>query len=105
MRFSDKLLDLTISFIQKLRKNENLERVPSVRASIGLYERAQSNALLNNRKEVEITDVLEAFYSVIAHRIRLKPSVKYLISTEEFLRKEFEDFKKTFDKEKSGDLL
>ena len=99
IKFPEKILELTIGFIQKLRHNENLERVPSVRASIGLYERAQSNALLNKRKEVIIEDVLEAFYSVVAHRIRLKPSVKYVINNKDFLRKEFSMFKETFEKE------
>ena len=103
VKFPEKLLDMTLGFIRGLRKNENLERVPSVRASIGLYERAQSNALLSNRKEVVMEDVLEAFYSVVAHRIRLKPSIKYLMNTNEFLAKEFNKFKESFEKENGGD--
>lgn len=104
VKFPEHLLDLTLSFIRNLRNNENLERVPSVRASIGLYERAQSNALLSNRKEVVIEDITEAFYSVVAHRIRLKPSVKYLTNTKEFIAKEFNKFKESFEKEKGGDF-
>ena len=103
VRFSDHLLELTLSFIRGLRNHENLERVPSVRASIGLYERAQSNAFLAGRKEVVIEDVLEAFHSVVAHRIRLKPSVKYLMDTKDFLNKEFDKFKQIFEKEKGSD--
>lgn len=101
VKFPEPLLEMTIGFIQKLRKNENLERVPSVRASMGLYERAQSNALINKKKEVAIGDILEAFYSVIAHRIRLKPSVKYIIDNKEFIRKEFNLFKENFERENS----
>ena len=85
-------LTLILYFIRHLRNNEDLERVPSVRASIGLYERAQSHCLLNKRKNVTLKDVEEAMYSVIAHRIRLKPSIKYLMQPEEFLRKELKDF-------------
>lgn len=103
IKFPEPLLDLTLGFIRNLRNNENLERVPSVRASIGLYERAQSNALLSNRKEVVIQDIIEAFYSVVAHRIRLKPSVKYLMNTKDFITKEFNKFKESFEKEKGGD--
>lgn len=103
VRFPDALLDLTLGFIHKLRSNENLERVPSVRASIGLYERAQSNAFLNKRKEVTVEDVLESFYSVIAHRIRLKPSVRYMIDNKAFLKKEFSTFKETFNKDKESE--
>lgn len=99
--FPDEILNLSLGFIRKLRRNENLERVPSVRASIGLYERAQSNALLNNRKEVTMDDVLEAFQSVVAHRIRLKPSIRYLTNSEDFIKKEFIEFKETISKEAS----
>ena len=101
--FPERLLNLMLSFIRELRTNENLERVPSVRASIGLYERAQSNALLSHRKEVIINDIIEAFYSVVAHRIRLKPSVKYLMNSKEFINKEFNKFKETFEKENGED--
>ena len=101
VKFPDGLLNATLGFIRSLRNNENLERVPSVRASIGLYERAQSNALLSNRKEVIIEDVLEAFNSVVAHRIRLKPSVRYLMNAKDFLSKEFNNFKETAEKEGS----
>ncbi len=103
IRFSSHLLDLTLSFIRELRNNENLERFPSVRASIGLYERAQSNALLSKRSEVIIDDIIEAFHSVVAHRIRLKPSVKYIMNAKEFLTKEFNKFKETFEKNKGED--
>jgi len=101
VKFPESLLNTTLGFIRHLRNNENLERVPSVRASMGLYERAQSNALLSNRKEVIIDDVLEAFNSVVAHRIRLKPSVRYLMNAKEFLNKEFNKFKQTSEKEGS----
>ncbi len=100
IKFSEQLLDLTLGFVRKLRENENLERLPSVRASIGLYERAQANALLNGRNYVEMSDVHEAFYSVIGHRIRLKPSVRYIMNTNDFLKKEFNSFKEAFEKEK-----
>lgn len=98
VNFSENLLNQTIGFIRHLRDNENLERVPSVRASIGLYERAQSNALLSNRKEVNVEDVLEAFNSVVAHRIRLKPSIRYIMNSKDFLNKEFSKFKETSEK-------
>jgi len=103
VEFPDSLLDFTLGFIHKLRKNENLERFPSVRASLGLYERAQANAYLNNRKQVSLQDILEAFVSVIAHRIKLKPSMRYLTSPEEFIKKEFH--KHTEEKRKEGSDL
>lgn len=102
IEFPDKLLDLTLWFIRDLRKNENLERVPSVRASIGLYERAQSNALISGRKRVIMNDILEAFNSVIAHRIRLKPSLRYLMNNRDFIEKEFSKFKERAERESEG---
>lgn len=101
IEFPESLVIKTVSFIQNLRKNENLERVPSVRASLGLYERAQSNAYLKGKKKVDEIDILDAFYSVMAHRIRLKPSVRYLMDPKEFIKKEFEKFEKS-SKDKEG---
>lgn len=90
--FPDALLNLTISFIHWLRRSEKLEKKPSVRASLGLYERAQSNALLKKRKKVEFEDIEDAINSVLSHRIRLKPSVKYLQTATEFIIEEFKRF-------------
>jgi len=86
---SDELLTLMIYFIRLLREDEKLEKKPSVRASIGLYERSQSNALLNGRKNVQFDDIKEVLVSVLSHRIRLKPSVRYLQSVEDFIKEQF----------------
>lgn len=102
IKFPNKLLDITIDFVRRLRTDKDIERAPSVRVSLGLYEMAQSNALISKRKEVTIDDIKEAIISVLSHRIRLKPSVKYLISNEEFVKKKLQEF---IDfKESSGDL-
>ncbi|MCH8067072.1 MAG: MoxR family ATPase [Nanoarchaeota archaeon] len=104
---SDKLLELMIHFVRLLREDKNLEKKPSVRASLGLYERSQSNALLNKRKNVTFDDIKDVFISVLAHRIRLKPSIKYLQSPETYIKEQFE--KNIIDsevpEEKKGDLL
>jgi magnesium chelatase subunit I len=86
------LLTIIIKFVRLLREDSKLEKVPSVRATLGLYERAQANALLAGRKKVEFSDIKSAIISVIAHRIRLKPSVKYLKEPQEYIAKEFEEF-------------
>ncbi|MBN2112093.1 ATP-binding protein [Candidatus Woesearchaeota archaeon] len=90
--FPDNLLNLAVLFVRILRENKDLEKKPSVRASIGLYERAQANAFLDNRKTVNADDIANAIISVLMHRIELKPSVKYLQSNEEFLQKELRQF-------------
>ncbi|MFA4886697.1 MAG: hypothetical protein WC595_00650, partial [Candidatus Nanoarchaeia archaeon] len=102
--FPDELLEMTLGFIQKLRANENLERVPSVRASLGLYERAQANAYLRNAAYVDMQDVYEAFNSVVSHRIRLKPSVRYLMDTKDFIKKEFKNFQEDMSRQSETDV-
>ncbi len=92
MQFDDHLLSLAILFIRLLREHKNILKKPSVRASLGLYERAQANAFLAKRKSVTSQDIIEALVSVLAHRLELKPSVKYLQTNEEFIREQFEAF-------------
>lgn len=86
---SDELLTLMVYFVRLLRSDEKLEKKPSVRASIGLYERSQSNAMLNARKNVQFQDINDVLVSVLSHRIRLKPSVRYLESVENYIKEQF----------------
>ena len=90
--FPQQLLKLAVCFVRLLRLNKKLEKLPSVRATIGLYERAQSNALLRGSGTVSVEDVRNSVVSVLAHRIGLKPSAKYLMSAEQLVSSEFEDF-------------
>ena len=92
VKFPEALLDAAVLFVRVLRQNKDVEKKPSVRASIGLYERAQANAFLDKRKAVNADDIANAVLSVLIHRIELKPSVKYLESNEEFLKKELRQF-------------
>lgn len=104
--FPEDILNTTIGFVRNLRDSDKLSKKPSVRASIGLYERACSNALLKNKKVVSLADVIEVIISVISHRIELKPSIKYLKSPEEFLKEETKNFFESKDiKDKEGDFL
>lgn len=90
--FPDKLYAGMIKFVRDLRKNPHMEKVPSVRASIGLYERSQAVAKINNHPKVSPLDIMEAMTSVLAHRIRLKPSVAYTTTTAKFLDDSFQKF-------------
>lgn len=85
----DGLLTLMIDFVRNLRDNKDIEKHPSVRASLGLYERSQANALLKRKKKADFQDLKDVVVSVISHRIRLKPNVKYLKSPEELIQEEF----------------
>jgi Mg-chelatase subunit ChlI len=107
VHFDPALVDAALSFVRQLRSNNDLSRKPSVRASIGLYERAQANAVLAGRKAVDEQDIIDAVLSVLSHRIGLKPSVKYVQTPEQFLRnqwKKFADESEEFSAESGGSL-
>ena len=88
VEFPVDLLSDCVLFVRQLREHKDLVRLPSVRCSIGLFERAQANAFLAGRKIVAKQDVNDAIFSVIGQRIELKPAVKYMKSLETFLREE-----------------
>ncbi|MBI2565153.1 ATP-binding protein [Candidatus Woesearchaeota archaeon] len=104
VQFPSNLLLVTILFIRLLREHKDLVKKPSVRATIGLYERAQANSLIAGRKKVSVEDIANAVISVLAHRITLKPSVKFLQTPEEFLQKEFSEFSKDHSELGGGSL-
>jgi magnesium chelatase subunit I len=49
VEFPKNLLKMSLTFIRTLRDSKDLEKKPSVRASLGIYERAQANAYLSKR--------------------------------------------------------
>jgi Mg-chelatase subunit ChlI len=98
---------LIVNYIRELRESDKLERKPSVRATIGLYERSQTNALLKGKKKVDWQDVEDVLVSVLSHRIKLKPSAQYLQSTKELLTEKLKEFSEQQGLEKeseSGDV-
>lgn len=90
--FPDQMFEGMVGFVRALRAHPDVDKIPSVRASIGLYERSQSIAKLNNHNQVRTSDIAEAMVSVLAHRIKLKPSIAYLKQPTTFLREEFSTF-------------
>ncbi|MBS3125479.1 AAA family ATPase [Candidatus Woesearchaeota archaeon] len=92
VEFEPELLRMGIYFVRLLREHKNILKKPSVRATLGIYERAQANAFLEKQKKVRPKDLSDALISVLAHRIELKPSVKYLQSNEEFIKEQFNLF-------------
>ncbi len=97
VEFPDTLLTLLVKFVHELRMHKDLEKVPSVRASIGLYERAQAHAEMAGRKIVKFEDIETSCISVLSHRIRLKPSARYKKDASDILRKELNRFKNEND--------
>ncbi|MFC1648533.1 AAA family ATPase [Nanoarchaeota archaeon] len=103
LEFPSQLLRAVITFIRDVREDDNVEKMPSVRASIGVYERAQANAKVNGRNIVTPQDVADVIVSVLAHRMSLKPSVKYLQSSEKYLQQKFDQFSEEIEGS-GGDL-
>jgi len=97
----EELLQLIVAFVRQLRDDEKLEKVPSVRATLGLYERAQGAAKTDKREKVTFNDIKNSVVSVLAHRIRFKPSLKYIENPEQYIQKQFSEF--SFDTEQGGD--
>lgn len=91
--------EFIVGFVRNLRDSDKLEVLPSLRATIGLYERSQSSALLAGKRKVDYKDIMLVMNSVLSHRIKLKPSYKYLMSTEDLLRDELKEFVEDFNKE------
>lgn len=87
--FQEYLVAFLVRFIRALRANKDLEKVPGVRATIAWYERAQTAALLAGRGSVTLNDLHDTVVSVLAHRIELKPSLRYLRSPEELLQEQW----------------
>ncbi len=102
VEFDETLVNHMIDFVRILRESDKLDKKPSVRASISLYERAQSHAYLKGKNKVDFEDIQNAVMSVLSHRIELKPSIKYLQDPTKFIEEEFKEFSKKH-KEKSGD--
>jgi Mg-chelatase subunit ChlI len=90
--FPDGLFSHMVTFIRDLRRNTDLEKIPSVRASIGLYEQSQALAVLNGKDKVRGIDIYEALPIVLGHRIKLKPSVAFVKNPLKYIKDEFNKF-------------
>ena len=90
--FPDRLLHFVVKFVRQLRADDDLEKVLGVRACLALYERAQTTALLERRSYVSFDDVKQNIVSVLAHRIELKPSLRYVKEKEPFIEEKFNSF-------------
>ncbi|HDP73964.1 MAG TPA: AAA family ATPase [Candidatus Woesearchaeota archaeon] len=91
-KVSPEMLSIITGFIRHLRNSSKIEKKPSVRASIAIYERAQANALLAGRSEVCIDDMRSSILSVLMYRMRLKPSEEYKTNVLDFINQELSGF-------------
>jgi len=82
---SDDIVDFIIKLVRGLRDHEDIERPPGVRATLGLYERAQTNAVLKGHTSVTFDDVKDVIVSVLGHRIKLAGRVSHVKSPEDVI--------------------
>jgi magnesium chelatase subunit I len=73
----NQILDTLIEIVRNTREHKDLIQGGSVRASIGLYEKAQASALLKGRKVVSLEDIKRMAASVMVKRIRPSPESEY----------------------------
>src|SRR5690606_3792840 len=92
VQVDEQVLHFIVKFIHKIRASDKVEQAPSVRATLGLYERAQANALLNKRSKVIYKDVYASIVSVLPHRLTLKPSIKYIVNAQRFVQEQLRQF-------------
>ncbi|MBW2971725.1 AAA family ATPase [Candidatus Woesearchaeota archaeon] len=92
IEFPEDIRKLAVMFVRMLRESDKLEKLPSVRASIGLYERAQTNAIVMGRAKATWQDVQDVLVSVLSHRIKLKPSAQYLQTPHELIQDKLKEF-------------
>ncbi len=85
----DALTTYAVRFVRGLRLDKNLEMAPSVRATLGLIERASANATLSGHDAATLQDLSEAVASVLAHRLSLKPAARYLKTAQQYVAEEF----------------
>lgn len=83
IKVSEGILDLIVEIVRSTREDERIERPAGVRATIGIYERAQTTALLAGRKEVEREDVESVVRSVLSHRIKLAAKFRHVTAPED----------------------
>lgn len=95
----EQLQQKVIAFIRQLRADKNLDKKPSVRACIGVIDRASGMAALRGHSVVTPEDVSAVIASVLSHRISLKPSIKYLENQEEYLMRQYNIFARDHDLE------
>ena len=96
----ENVLSGIVHLVRLTRDDERISRPAGLRASIGLFERAQSNALLDGRREAIISDVLDVAESVLSHKLKLSPKHKHTTSPEDVVKDLSEKARDAFSKRK-----
>ena len=87
MQFDDDLIKKIVHISSATRESEEFSRHGSVRASIAIYEQAQSIAQLNGRNTVIPEDIAKASKISLAGRVEISPDSLYYENQDVLLKK------------------
>jgi MoxR-like ATPase len=73
----DDLMDYIVKLVGSTRTDSNILVGSSPRGSLGLFRAGQAMALVRGREYVVPHDIKEIAYTVLAHRMILKPQAGY----------------------------
>ena len=71
----------------RARAQEDLDRLPSVRTTLSIYEQSQAIAQLKGKKEVSVEDVEVAAKKVLLGRINLSGESSYYDDPDSFIER------------------
>jgi Mg-chelatase subunit ChlI len=95
IKAADEMLHLSVAVSNAARSApDELERLPSVRASLSIFEQAQSLARLRNEKQVEKSDVEMAAKRVLEGRLSVSSESRYYEKQDLLIEKIIEQAKK-----------
>ncbi|WP_457620516.1 AAA family ATPase [Methanopyrus sp.] len=97
------VLEFIVDLVRATRERDDIERPASVRATIGLYERAQTHAALQGRSKVELQDVIEVAPSVLRKRIKLSPRIQHVKSEEDVIKEIIQEVLEGYGKTEVSD--
>lgn len=85
VKVPEEILRRIVNIVRATRADERIERPAGVRATIGLYERVQTNALVSGRKLATPEDIIAAVHSVLDHRIKVAAKFRHSTTAAEIV--------------------
>lgn len=83
---SEDLQQKMVDIVQRTREDKNVDRPASVRATLAMYEMAQSYALLRGDQTATIEDLKDAAEVALEGRVLMSPDSPYYESPGRYLR-------------------
>ena len=87
IKVSDKVVTQIVNISIRARAQEDLDRLPSVRTTLSIYEQSQAIAQLKGKKEVSVEDVEVAAKKVLLGRINLSGESSYYDDPDSFIER------------------